>query len=40
MALSSPQQSFAAWFFGALGVVVSFVNSLWPIVTIRRSKER
>jgi ubiquinone biosynthesis protein len=38
MALSSSQQSFAAWFFGAVGVALSFVNSVWLIVTIRRSR--
>jgi ubiquinone biosynthesis protein len=38
MALSSSQQSFAAWFFGLVGVALSFVNSVWLIVTIRRSR--
>jgi ubiquinone biosynthesis protein len=37
MALSGTQQSFAAWFFGAIGVATALVNSLWLINTIRRS---
>ena len=40
MALSSSQQSFAAWFFGAVGVALSFANSIWLIVSIRRSRHR
>jgi ubiquinone biosynthesis protein len=37
MALSGTQQSSGAWFFGAIGVAVALVNSLWLIHTIRRS---
>ena len=37
MALSGAQQSFAGWFFGATGVAIALVNSLWLIHTIRRS---
>ncbi|MGZ5661208.1 MAG: ABC1 kinase family protein [Usitatibacter sp.] len=39
MAMSSPQQSFTAWLLGAIGVAVSFVNSVWLIATIRRSRK-
>jgi ubiquinone biosynthesis protein len=38
MALSSSQQSFVAWFLGAVGVALSFANSVWLIVSIRRSR--
>ncbi|HEY4999215.1 MAG TPA: AarF/UbiB family protein, partial [Usitatibacter sp.] len=38
MAMSNSQTSFAAWFLGAVGVAISFVNSVWLIVTIRRSR--
>lgn len=37
LALSGSHQSLAAWFFGALGVAVALVNSVWLIHTIRRS---
>jgi ubiquinone biosynthesis protein len=39
MALSSPQQSFTAWFLGAVGVAISLANTIWLIVTIRRSRK-
>jgi ubiquinone biosynthesis protein len=37
-ALASSQQSFAAWLLGAVGVAISFLNSLWLLYTIRRSR--
>ena len=40
MAISGPQQSFTAWLLGALGVAISFVNSLWLIAAIRRSRRQ
>jgi ubiquinone biosynthesis protein len=39
MALSSPGTSLFAWSLGALGIVIAFVNSIWLMVTIRRSRQ-
>jgi ubiquinone biosynthesis protein len=38
MAMSNGQHGFATWFFGAVGVAIAFVNSVWLIVAIRRSR--
>jgi hypothetical protein len=32
------QQSLGEWFFAACGVVLAFVNSVWLIASIRRSR--
>ncbi len=40
MAVSSRDQSFGVWLLGAVGVVISFGNSLWLIASIRRSRRR
>jgi ubiquinone biosynthesis protein len=38
MALADRQQSFAGWFFAACGVAIAFANSVWLILSIRRSR--
>jgi ubiquinone biosynthesis protein len=38
MTASGPQQSFAAWVLGAIGVTIAFANSVWLIASIRRSR--
>ncbi|MGE5098162.1 MAG: ABC1 kinase family protein [Betaproteobacteria bacterium] len=37
MAQSVERQSAVAWWMGAIGVVISFVNSLWLIASVRKS---
>lgn len=37
MAASNPDQSWGPWLMGFVGVVVSFLNSLWLLFTIRRA---
>ena len=38
MAVADREQSFAGWFFAACGVAAALVNSLWLILSIRRSR--
>jgi ubiquinone biosynthesis protein len=38
VAASASNDSFAMRFFGALGVAIAFVNSLWLLAAIRRSR--
>ena len=37
MSVADYQQSFTGWFLAAVGVAVSFANSIWLIASIRRS---
>jgi ubiquinone biosynthesis protein len=38
MSVADHQQSLGEWFFAACGVVLAFVNSVWLIASIRRSR--
>jgi len=40
MAVSGAERSFAAGLFGTIGIVIAFVNSVWLIASIRRSRRR
>ena len=39
MAASTAEQAFWPWMMGCVGVVVSFLNSLWLLAAIRRSRK-
>ncbi|HXZ49471.1 MAG TPA: AarF/UbiB family protein [Usitatibacter sp.] len=38
MAASDPRESFAAWALGAVGVLIAFANSVWLLLSVRRSR--
>jgi ubiquinone biosynthesis protein len=38
MSVADHQQSLGEWFFAACGVALAFVNSVWLIASIRRSR--